>query len=375
MTKYVKLTVAPEVQAKTTSSQAPPTKHNDHPSGKNVIINPQSEHKLGLVNKEFTKLGPRNVSCVYRRTGTIVRFASDSDLEKYKTLLAAHKVDYRDDKRTSKYVLKGLSPAFHPKDIQSELVEGGFEVIEVTNMVSWVTKRPLPMFRLTLESGANSTRIEDVKQVGLHIVKIEPFHRNRKPPKCSNCQGPKHTAGRCKAPPRCRKCSEEHKTHECPTRSVNNGTRQNPPTQSRTQTTKAEEKLKVKSKHISTQTPPPKETIKQKPKLKSTGTQTTPTKLDNIKPKTTTQETQTRPPKVKTEKIKSRTITTQTDPPVINIPEIQELPFMDTDIEEPTPANEKTKRKAKTKTKKPPADLTKIDDRLAQIAAQLSKMK
>jgi Associated with zinc fingers. len=79
----------------------------------------------------------------------------------------------------TKYILKGLSPAFSPRDIQSELVVSGFEVIEVTNMVSWVTKRPLPIFKLILKSEVNSKHIEDVKQVGLHLIKIEPFHRNR----------------------------------------------------------------------------------------------------------------------------------------------------------------------------------------------------
>ena len=90
------------------------------------------------------KLGPCNASCEYRRTGTIVRFSSQSDLATHKTLLASHNVDFWNNERTTKFVIKGLSPAFNPRDIQSELVESGFEVLEVTNMVSWITKRPLP---------------------------------------------------------------------------------------------------------------------------------------------------------------------------------------------------------------------------------------
>ena len=147
MTKYNRQTAAPEVQANTTLSQTLPKTSNVlkpadrearvHPTDKYVIIiNPQSEYKLGLVNKELKKLGPCNVSCEYRRTGTIVKFSSESDLAKCKTLLAAHNVDFCNDKQTTKFVLKGLSPAFNPRDIQSELVESGFEVIKVNNMVS-----------------------------------------------------------------------------------------------------------------------------------------------------------------------------------------------------------------------------------------------
>ena len=71
MTKYIKQTAAPEVQAQTTSSQAPQTQSNDlqsaareprvHPTEKCIIINPHSEHKLGLVNNEFKKLGLQRV--------------------------------------------------------------------------------------------------------------------------------------------------------------------------------------------------------------------------------------------------------------------------------------------------------------------------
>ena len=366
-------------------AQAPPTQNNDHPSGKNVIIiNPQSEHKLGLVNKEFKKLGSSNVSCVYRRTGTIVRFASDSDLENYKNLLAAHKVDYRDDKRTSKYVLKGLSPAFNPRDIQSELVESGFEVVEVTNMVSWVTKRPLPIFKLILESGASSKRIEELKQVGLHHIKIEPFLRHRKPPKCSNCQKPNHTAGRCKAPPCCRKCSLEHKTADCMTHSQNQilktTTTSKPPTKTNyTQTSQPKPIIKPKTNTTSTQTPPPKETPKPKTKQKTTGTQTTPTKENYLKQKTHNKETQTRPPKIKPEQKNYATIETQTDPPVINIPEIFDIPLLspltDSDTDPEPTRKEKTRRRKKSKEKAtgPTISTAKRDymNEFAQLAAAI----
>jgi len=389
MTKYIKLTAAPEVQAKPISSQAPapPSQNNDHPSGKSVIIiNPKSEHKLGLVNKQFTKLGPCNVSCVYRRTGTVVKFDSESELESYKTLLAAHKVEYRDDKRTTKYVLKGLSPAFNPKDIQSELVESGFEVIEVTNMVSWVTKRPLPIFKLILESGAQSRRIEELKQVGLHHIKIEPFLRHRKPPKCSNCQKPNHTAGRCKAPPRCRNCSLEHKTADCMTQSQNQISKitkiSKPPTKTNsTQTPQPKQINKPKTNTTSTQTPPPKETPKPKNRQKTTSTQTTPTKENFLKQKTHNKETQTRPPKIKQEQKNFATIETQTDPPVICIPEIFDIPLIspltDSDTDPEPIRKQKTRRKKKSKDEAtgPTISTAKRDymKEFAQMAAEIHR--
>ena len=76
-----------------------------------IIINPFSEHKLGLINIEYKKLGPCNLSCEYRRTGKIVRFSSESDLDKHKTLLVVQNVVFRNDEQTKKYVLKA-EPCF-----------------------------------------------------------------------------------------------------------------------------------------------------------------------------------------------------------------------------------------------------------------------
>ena len=64
-----------------------------------------------------------------------------------------------------------------------------------------------------------SVEIEDIRQLGYLRIRIMPFKRNRKPPRCSNCQG-SHTAGRCKNSPKCRNCDETHKTHDCPIKGI-----------------------------------------------------------------------------------------------------------------------------------------------------------
>ena len=52
--------------------------------------------------------------------------------------------------------------------------------------------------------------------VALHKGIIEPFQLKRKSPRCSNFLNFNHVAGRCKAPPKCKNCAEQHKTQECP---------------------------------------------------------------------------------------------------------------------------------------------------------------
>ena len=100
----------------------------------------------------------------------ILRFASEIELSQYKAILATHNIEFRTDKRMLKYVMKGISPAYPLQEVQSELVESGFNVVEVINMVSWATS-PLLMFKVTLNSEQTDLCIKEVKRVGLHKVK------------------------------------------------------------------------------------------------------------------------------------------------------------------------------------------------------------
>ena len=112
------------------------------------------------------------------------------------------------------FVLKGISP---PQEIQRELEESGFKVHCITNMVSRATMKPLPMFKIALESVTTCEHIQGVRRLGLFRVKIEAFKRKRKPPRCTNCLKLNHTAGRCKALPKCKTCTKNHHTKNCTT--------------------------------------------------------------------------------------------------------------------------------------------------------------
>jgi len=101
-------------QTKTSSSKNQNSNKENRDLGKDkyaVTISPEDESKLPRVNREFQKLGPCNVSCVYRRTGTIVNLTSERDLIQYKSILTDHNVKYRNQHKTLKYVIKGISPA------------------------------------------------------------------------------------------------------------------------------------------------------------------------------------------------------------------------------------------------------------------------
>ena len=77
----------------------------------------------------------------------------------------------------------------------------------MSNMTSWVTKKPLPMFLAVLQD------THDMKRYLCNFSKrVKPYKRKQNPPQCRNCQEFRHTAGRSKNLFRCRTCAREHTT-------------------------------------------------------------------------------------------------------------------------------------------------------------------
>ena len=150
------------------------------------------------------------------------------------------------------------------------------------------------MFRLTLDSESKDLQIEKVKALGMHKITIEPFKRNRKPPRCSNCLNLNHTAGRYKAPPKCKQCAQNHKTNQC----TQNQEHTNPNTEKTKSTSSIHIQTDNKTTTIHTQTNTnpqieTQKTPKNKRSTKAIGTQTPPNKKPLTKKQTKTAETQT----------------------------------------------------------------------------------
>lgn len=116
--------------------------------------------------------------------------------------------------KVTRYVIKGISYTTKPDQIRAEIQSLGYIVINVTNMTSWVTKKPLPIFQILVEV-QQSNDITILSQLLYHKIKAERCIRKRTIPQCSNCQVYKHTGGRCKSQPKYRFCAGNHKTANC----------------------------------------------------------------------------------------------------------------------------------------------------------------
>ena len=103
---------------------------------------------------EHTDALYNQVTVVYRKRGSLVSL-TEQILPTYELLLQTNDIEYKIgstyEAKSIKCVIKGISPAANNKSIQSDLERLDFKVQHVSNMKSWVTKKPLPMFLTALE--------------------------------------------------------------------------------------------------------------------------------------------------------------------------------------------------------------------------------
>lgn len=117
--------------------------------------------------------------------------------------------------RSYRVVLKGLHHTTPVTDIKAEIISLGFDVRNVHNAKSRVTKAPLSMFFVDLDPRPNNNEIYNVTRFRNAIVKVEPPNKTTDFVQCFRCQEYGHTQGYCKKPFRCVKCAQYHPTTEC----------------------------------------------------------------------------------------------------------------------------------------------------------------
>lgn len=117
--------------------------------------------------------------------------------------------------RAYRVVIKGLHHSTSISDIKAHLITLGHEVRSVRNIVSRVTKNPLPMFFVDLDPKANNQEIFNIRAIDNAIVKVEAPKKSDDIVQCYRCQEFGHTKSYCRKPFRCVKCGLNHSTTEC----------------------------------------------------------------------------------------------------------------------------------------------------------------
>lgn len=117
--------------------------------------------------------------------------------------------------RAYRVVIKGLHHTTPINDIKAELLLLGHQVRSVRNVISRVTKIPLPMFFVDLDPNPNNNEIYNLRSFNNAIIQIEPPKHFDEIVQCHRCQEFGHTKSYCKKSFRCVKCGLGHATTEC----------------------------------------------------------------------------------------------------------------------------------------------------------------
>lgn len=117
--------------------------------------------------------------------------------------------------RCFKVVLKNLHPSTDIEEIKAEIEIQGHKVNNIWNVKQRITKKPLPIHFIEIESNSNNKHIYNIKSL-LHCrVILEPPRPKRDIPQCSNCQQYGHTRKYCYRKPKCIKCAGDHASSQC----------------------------------------------------------------------------------------------------------------------------------------------------------------
>ncbi|GFV18582.1 nucleic-acid-binding protein from transposon X-element [Trichonephila clavipes] len=153
-------------------------------------------------------------------TGEYIKLYSDTDEERRELI---HKLDELKfqyfaikpkAERPIKVVIKGLPRDSNPQDIQNDLLEQGYTVDKVSQLIGRITKQPLPIFLVALPRNIFNAKIFELKKVSFMNVTVDGYD-GKGVTQCYSCNRFHHTAENCHITPRCLKCGEAHQTRDC----------------------------------------------------------------------------------------------------------------------------------------------------------------
>lgn len=120
------------------------------------------------------------------------------------------------DEKPYRIVLRNLHPTTSIDFIKEDLEKNGFLVRNITNVLQYQTKSPLPLFFVDLEPAINNKDIFELKFLCYTKIKIETPKIKKQIPQCMNCQDYGHTRSYCHNIPRCVRCGDDHSSVTCP---------------------------------------------------------------------------------------------------------------------------------------------------------------
>ncbi|GFU02952.1 zinc finger protein [Trichonephila clavipes] len=83
-----------------------------------------------------------------------------------------------------KVAIRGLPSNMEPEDIKTEIEAEGFKVAKISQMKTYRTKAPMPLFYLQIENGVDAPKIFHFTELFGTRIEAKPFDRGNKINQC-----------------------------------------------------------------------------------------------------------------------------------------------------------------------------------------------
>ncbi|KFM67576.1 Nucleic-acid-binding protein from transposon X-element, partial [Stegodyphus mimosarum] len=120
--------------------------------------------------------------------------------------------------KCNRVVIKGLTTDYEADEIKEELEINKIPVIKVkpiTRMRDGIATQ-LPIFYAETPRTDEGKKIWEIRYLFDHKINVKAYRGRPGPTQCFNCQRYGHTQSACHNEPRCVRCTEAHRSHDCP---------------------------------------------------------------------------------------------------------------------------------------------------------------
>ncbi|GFW10238.1 nucleic-acid-binding protein from transposon X-element [Trichonephila clavipes] len=200
----------------------------NNPGAKNlpppVFLKYTKDHRIQM--KTLNDIYPELRS---KLTGEYIKLYSDTDEERREFINKLDKLEFQyfaikpKAERPIKVVIKGLPRDSDPQDIKNDLVELGYMVDKVYQLIGRITKQPLPIFLVSLPRNIFNAKIFELKKVSYINVTVDGYD-GKGVTQCYSCNRFHHTVENCHITLRCLNGGEAHQTRDCQIERVENPT-------------------------------------------------------------------------------------------------------------------------------------------------------
>lgn len=178
--------------------------------------------KWNALRTEIARRGIQTVKSINNNHGIRILPRTKND---YRLLVDAvtqlkyefHSYQLTEDKPL-KVVLRGIPETIKPEEIQQDLHDQGFNILQCSRMTVGDTanRRDTPLIFISLPRTEASAEIYKIQHVcGLCITVENKTVKKEFATQCHRCQLYGHGQRLCRAEPRCVKCAEKHPSAEC----------------------------------------------------------------------------------------------------------------------------------------------------------------